>query len=169
MIHRQLLWPRQSLLIMVRENLQHQWWWRCAALQPAGRAVRRRTLHRKRCLNRSRHSLACGPGVAGGRRESQDALFAAVGTCWWSTKHTTWVAEDQAARILSGRQLAETIRAPAVTATRNSWARQYFARLRLLDPNRFHAWRRSAPEENYRPVAEAVQELRKRTPVAASP
>ncbi|MNO20714.1 RNA polymerase-associated protein RapA [compost metagenome] len=76
--------------------------------------------------------------------------------------HLVWHEDQVSPQYSLVEQLAETI--PGVlllTATPEQLGQDsHFARLRLLDPNRFHdlaAFR--AESENYRPVAEAVQEL----------
>lgn len=95
---------------------------------------------------------------------AQDALFAAG----WDllvvdeAHHLVWHQDQVSAEYALVEQLAEII--PGVlllTATPEQLGQDsHFARLRLLDPNRFHdleAFRRES--EQYRPVAEAVQEL----------
>ena len=76
--------------------------------------------------------------------------------------HLVWHEDKASPEYSLVEQLAEVI--PGVlllTATPEQLGQDsHFARLRLLDPNRFHdlhAFR--AESENYRPVAEAVQEL----------
>ena len=76
--------------------------------------------------------------------------------------HLVWHEDQVSAEYGLVEQLAQVI--PGVlllTATPEQLGQDsHFARLRLLDPNRFHdlaAFR--AESENYRPVAEAVQEL----------
>jgi ATP-dependent helicase HepA len=96
--------------------------------------------------------------------KAQDALFAAG----WDmmvvdeAHHLVWHEDKASPEYSLVEQLAEVI--PGVlllTATPEQLGQDsHFARLRLLDPNRFHdlhAFR--AESENYRPVAEAVQEL----------
>ncbi|PTT72102.1 RNA polymerase-associated protein RapA, partial [Pseudomonas sp. HMWF007] len=96
--------------------------------------------------------------------KAQDALFAAG----WDllvvdeAHHLVWHEDKASPEYTLVEQLAETI--PGVlllTATPEQLGQDsHFARLRLLDPNRFHdlaAFR--AESDNYRPVAEAVQEL----------
>ena len=96
--------------------------------------------------------------------KAQDALFAAG----WDmmvvdeAHHLVWHEDQVSAEYGLVEQLAQVI--PGVlllTATPEQLGQDsHFARLRLLDPNRFHdlaAFR--AESEHYRPVAEAVQEL----------
>jgi ATP-dependent helicase HepA len=96
--------------------------------------------------------------------KAQDALFAAG----WDllvvdeAHHLVWHPEQASAEYSLVEQLAEVI--PGVlllTATPEQLGQDsHFARLRLLDPARFHdlqAFR--AESSQYRPVAEAVQEL----------
>ena len=95
--------------------------------------------------------------------KAQDALFAAG----WDllvvdeAHHLVWHEDKASAEYSLVEQLAEVI--PGVlllTATPEQLGQDsHFARLRLLDPNRFHDLQAFRESENYRPVAEAVQEL----------
>ncbi|WP_017703858.1 RNA polymerase-associated protein RapA, partial [Pseudomonas syringae] len=96
--------------------------------------------------------------------KAQDALFAAG----WDlmvvdeAHHLVWHEEKASREYSLVEQLAEVIAGVLLlTATPEQLGQDsHFARLRLLDPNRFHdlkAFR--AESENYRPVAQAVQEL----------
>lgn len=76
--------------------------------------------------------------------------------------HLVWHEEKASREYSLVEQLAEVIAGVLLlTATPEQLGQDsHFARLRLLDPNRFHdlkAFR--AESENYRPVAQAVQEL----------
>jgi ATP-dependent helicase HepA len=167
-IHRQLLSGRASrVLILVPENLQHQWL-----------VEMRRRFNLEVALfdaERFMESDASNPFedcqlalVAlewlKDDEKAQDALFAAG----WDllvvdeAHHLVWHPEQASAEYSLVEQLAEVI--PGVlllTATPEQLGQDsHFARLRLLDPNRFHdlqAFR--AESSQYRPVAEAVQEL----------
>ncbi|MHB2240993.1 RNA polymerase-associated protein RapA [Pseudomonas monsensis] len=167
-IHRQLLSGRASrVLILVPENLQHQWLVE----------MRRRFNLQVALFDEERfiESDASNPFEDTQLalvalewlvedEKAQDALFAAG----WDllvvdeAHHLVWHEDKASPEYTLVEQLAETI--PGVlllTATPEQLGQDsHFARLRLLDPNRFHdlaAFR--AESDNYRPVAEAVQEL----------
>ena len=167
-IHRQLLSGRANrVLILVPENLQHQWLVE----------MRRRFNLQVALFDEERfiESDASNPFEDTQLalvalewlvedEKAQDALFAAG----WDlmvvdeAHHLVWHEDKASPEYTLVEQLAETI--PGVlllTATPEQLGQDsHFARLRLLDPNRFHdlqAFR--AESENYRPVAEAVQEL----------
>ncbi|HDS1737730.1 MULTISPECIES: RNA polymerase-associated protein RapA [Pseudomonas] len=167
-IHRQLLTGRANrVLILVPENLQHQWL-----------VEMRRRFNLEVALfdaERFTESDASNPFEDAqlalvalewlvDDEKAQDALFAAG----WDllvvdeAHHLVWHEDQVSPEYGLVEQLAEVI--PGVlllTATPEQLGQDsHFARLRLLDPNRFHdlaAFR--AESENYRPVAEAVQEL----------
>ncbi|WP_278619908.1 RNA polymerase-associated protein RapA [Ectopseudomonas oleovorans] len=167
-IHRQLLSGRASrVLILVPENLQHQWL-----------VEMRRRFNLDVALfdaERFMESDASNPfedcqlalvALEWLKEDdkAQDALFAAG----WDllvvdeAHHLVWHPEQASAEYSLVEQLAEVI--PGVlllTATPEQLGQDsHFARLRLLDPARFHdleAFR--AESSQYRPVAEAVQEL----------
>ncbi|MBJ7375067.1 MAG: RNA polymerase-associated protein RapA, partial [Pseudomonas sp.] len=167
-IHRQLLSGRANrVLILVPENLQHQWLVE----------MRRRFNLQVALFDEERfiESDATNPFEDTqlalvalewlvDDEKAQDALFAAG----WDlmvvdeAHHLVWHEDKASAEYSLVEQLAEVI--PGVlllTATPEQLGQDsHFARLRLLDPNRFHdlaAFR--AESDNYRPVAEAVQEL----------
>jgi ATP-dependent helicase HepA len=167
-IHRQLLSGRANrVLILVPENLQHQWLVE----------MRRRFNLQVALFDEERfiESDAANPFEDTQLalvalewlvedEKAQDALFAAG----WDlmvvdeAHHLVWHEDKASPEYSLVEQLAEVI--PGVlllTATPEQLGQDsHFARLRLLDPNRFHdlhAFR--AESENYRPVAEAVQEL----------
>jgi ATP-dependent helicase HepA len=167
-IHRQLLCGRANrVLILVPENLQHQWL-----------VEMRRRFNLEVALydsERFQQSDASNPFEDAqlalvaldwlvSDEKAQDALFAAG----WDllvvdeAHHLVWHPERASQEYQLVEQLAQII--PAVlllTATPEQLGQEsHFARLRLLDPDRFHdlqAFR--AESANYRPVAEAVQEL----------
>ena len=167
-IHRQLLSGRASrVLILVPENLQHQWLVEMrrrfnldVALFDAERFME---------SDASNPFEDCQLALVAlewlkDDDKAQDALFAAG----WDllvvdeAHHLVWHPEQASAEYALVEQLAEVI--PGVlllTATPEQLGQDsHFARLRLLDPNRFHdlqAFR--AESSQYRPVAEAVQEL----------
>ncbi|UTH35038.1 RNA polymerase-associated protein RapA [Pseudomonas sp. KHPS1] len=167
-IHRQLLSGRASrVLILVPENLQHQWLVEMrrrfnldVALFDAERFME---------SDASNPFEDCQLALVAlewlkDDEKAQDALFAAG----WDllvvdeAHHLVWHPEQASAEYSLVEQLAEVI--PGVlllTATPEQLGQDsHFARLRLLDPNRFHdlqAFR--AESSQYRPVAEAVQEL----------
>ncbi|MGQ7958439.1 RNA polymerase-associated protein RapA [Pseudomonas sp. SP16.1] len=167
-IHRQLLSGRAGrVLILVPENLQHQWLVEMrrrfnldVALFDAERFME---------SDASNPFEDCQLALVAlewlkDDEKAQDALFAAG----WDllvvdeAHHLVWHPEQASAEYALVEQLAGVI--PGVlllTATPEQLGQDsHFARLRLLDPNRFHdleAFR--AESSQYRPVAEAVQEL----------
>ncbi|WP_275627378.1 RNA polymerase-associated protein RapA [Pseudomonas sp. 273] len=167
-IHRQLLSGRASrVLILVPENLQHQWLVE----------MRRRFNLEVALFDRERfaESDASNPfedsqlalvALEWIKRDerAQDALCAAG----WDllvvdeAHHLVWHPEQASPEYQLVETLAQII--PGVlllTATPEQLGLDsHFARLRLLDPDRFHdleAFRQESSQ--YRPVAEAVQEL----------
>ncbi|MFK5734363.1 RNA polymerase-associated protein RapA [Pseudomonas urmiensis] len=167
-IHRQLLTGRASrVLILVPENLQHQWLVEMrrrfnlqVALFDAERFIESDASNP---FEDAQLALVALEWLVDDEK-AQDALFAAG----WDllvvdeAHHLVWHEEQVSPEYGLVEQLAEVI--PGVlllTATPEQLGQDsHFARLRLLDPNRFHdlaAFR--AESENYRPVAEAVQEL----------
>ncbi|WP_339486021.1 RNA polymerase-associated protein RapA [Pseudomonas sp. EL_65y_Pfl2_R95] len=167
-IHRQLLSGRASrVLILVPENLQHQWLVEMrrrfnldVALFDAERFIE---------SDASNPFEDCQLALVALEwlredEKAQDAVFAAG----WDllvvdeAHHLVWHPEHASPEYSLVEQLAEVI--PGVlllTATPEQLGQDsHFARLRLLDPNRFHdlqAFR--AESANYKPIAEAVQEL----------
>ncbi|MFJ3078047.1 RNA polymerase-associated protein RapA [Pseudomonas sp. NPDC087029] len=167
-IHRQLLSGRASrVLILVPENLQHQWLVEMrrrfnlqVALFDAERFIESDASNP---FEDAQLALVALEWLVDDEK-AQDALFAAG----WDmlvvdeAHHLVWHEEQASAEYNLVEQLAQVI--PGVlllTATPEQLGQDsHFARLRLLDPNRFHdlaAFR--AESEHYRPVAEAVQEL----------
>ncbi|MNJ14895.1 RNA polymerase-associated protein RapA [compost metagenome] len=167
-IHRQLLSGRASrVLILVPENLQHQWLVEMrrrfnlqVALFDAERFIESDASNP---FEDAQLALVALEWLREDEK-AQDALFAAG----WDllvvdeAHHLVWHEEQASPEYLLVEQLAQVI--PGVlllTATPEQLGQDsHFARLRLLDPNRFHdlaAFR--AESEHYRPVAEAVQEL----------
>jgi len=167
-IHRQLLSGRASrVLILVPENLQHQWLVEMrrrfnlqVALFDAERFIESDASNP---FEDAQLALVALEWLVDDEK-AQDALFAAG----WDmmvvdeAHHLVWHEDQVSAEYGLVEQLAQVI--PAVlllTATPEQLGQDsHFARLRLLDPNRFHdlaAFR--AESEHYRPVAEAVQEL----------
>ncbi|MEX5343278.1 RNA polymerase-associated protein RapA [Pseudomonas sp. I2] len=167
-IHRQLLCGRASrVLILVPENLQHQWLVEMrrrfnlqVALFDAERFIESDASNP---FEDAQLALVALEWLVDDEK-AQDALFAAG----WDllvvdeAHHLVWHEEQASPEYTLVEQLAQVI--PGVlllTATPEQLGQDsHFARLRLLDPNRFHdlaAFR--AESEHYRPVAEAVQEL----------
>ena len=167
-IHRQLLSGRASrVLILVPENLQHQWLVEMrrrfnlqVALFDAERFIESDASNP---FEDAQLALVALEWLVEDEK-AQDALFAAG----WDmmvvdeAHHLVWHEDQVSAEYGLVEQLAQVI--PGVlllTATPEQLGQDsHFARLRLLDPNRFHdlaAFR--AESEHYRPVAEAVQEL----------
>ncbi|AYC33804.1 RNA polymerase-associated protein RapA [Pseudomonas cavernae] len=167
-IHRQLLSGRASrVLILVPENLQHQWlveMRRRFNLQVAlFDAERFAESDASNPFEDCQLALVALEWLVDDER-AQDALCAAG----WDllvvdeAHHLVWHPEHASPQYKLVELLAGII--PGVlllTATPEQLGQDsHFARLRLLDPNRFHdleAFR--AESANYRPVAEAVQEL----------
>ncbi|NMY40168.1 RNA polymerase-associated protein RapA [Pseudomonas sp. WS 5013] len=167
-IHRQLLSGRASrVLILVPENLQHQWlveMRRRFNLQVAlFDAERFAESDADNPFEDTQLALVSLEWLKDSDK-AQDAAFAAG----WDllvvdeAHHLVWHPEKASDEYRLVEQLAEVI--PGVlllTATPEQLGLEsHFARLRLLDPDRFHdldAFR--AESANYRPVAEAVQEL----------
>ncbi|GGJ90237.1 RNA polymerase-associated protein RapA [Pseudomonas matsuisoli] len=176
-IHRQLLSGRANrILILVPENLQHQWlveMRRRFNLQVAlFDAERFRESDASNPFEDAQLALVALEWLKEDDR-AQDALFAAG----WDlmvvdeAHHLVWHPERSSAEYALVEQLAEVI--PGVlllTATPEQLGQDsHFARLRLLDPSRFHdleAFR--AESANYRPVAEAVRELLDKGSLSAS-
>ena len=167
-IHRQLLSGRASrVLILVPENLQHQWLVEMrrrfnleVALFDAERFIESDASNP---FEDAQLALVALEWLCEDEK-AQDALFAAG----WDlmvvdeAHHLVWHPEKASREYSLVEQLAEVI--PGVlllTATPEQLGQDsHFARLRLLDPNRFHdldAFR--AESASYKPVAEAVQEL----------
>ena len=167
-VHRQLLAGRaHRVLILVPENLQHQWLVEMrrrfnldVALFDAERFIESDASNPFEDCQLALVALEwlCED------EKAQDALFAAG----WDllvvdeAHHLVWHPESVSREYALVEQLAEVI--PGVlllTATPEQLGQDsHFARLRLLDPHRFHdleAFR--AESANYKPVAEAVQEL----------
>ncbi|WP_017938716.1 RNA polymerase-associated protein RapA [Zestomonas thermotolerans] len=167
-IHRRLLSGRSSrVLILVPENLQHQWlveMRRRFNLQVTlFDAERFAESDASNPFEDSQLALVALEWLIGDER-AQEALFAAG----WDllvvdeAHHLVWHPEQASPEYRLVEQLAAAI--PGVlllTATPEQLGQEsHFARLRLLDPHRFHdleAFR--AESANYKPVAEAVQEL----------
>ncbi|UVE18876.1 RNA polymerase-associated protein RapA [Pseudomonas sp. LS44] len=167
-IHRQLLAGRANrVLIVVPENLQHQWLVEMrrrfnlqVALFDAERFIESDASNP---FEDCQLALVALEWLVEDSR-AQGALFAAG----WDllvvdeAHHLVWHPEQSSPQYRLIEQLAEVT--PGVlllTATPEQLGQDsHFARLRLLDPHRFHdvaAFR--AESANYRPVAEAVQEL----------
>ncbi|MDP3815216.1 RNA polymerase-associated protein RapA [Pseudomonas sp.] len=167
-IHRQLLCGRANrVLILVPENLQHQWLVEMrrrfnldVALFDAERFIESDASNP---FEDCQLALVALEWLCEDER-AQDALFAAG----WDllvvdeAHHLVWHPEHASPEYSLVEQLAGVIAGVLLlTATPEQLGQDsHFARLRLLDPNRFHdleAFR--AESANYKPVAEAVQEL----------
>ncbi|AZS52108.1 RNA polymerase-associated protein RapA [Entomomonas moraniae] len=167
-IHRQVLSGRAlRVLIIVPENLQHQW-----LVEMRRRfnlevtlfdAERYAQITDANPFEDSQLVLVALDWLVSDERV-QDALFAAG----WDmlvvdeAHHLVWVPDYVSPEYTLVEQLAEST--PSVlllTATPEQLGiDSHFARLRLLDPNRFHSLEAFREEsKHYQPVAEAVQEL----------
>lgn len=167
-IHRQLLNGRASrVLILVPENLQHQW-----LVEMRRRFNLQVALYdQERFLESdadnpfedTQLALVSLDWVRDDLR-AQEALLAAG----WDllvvdeAHHLVWHPEHASDEYLLVEQLAHAI--PGVlllTATPEQLGQEsHFARLRLLDPSRFHDLQAFREESaHYQPVAQAVQEL----------
>lgn len=167
-IHRQILSGRASrVLIIVPENLQHQW-----LVEMRRRFNLEVTLFDAERFTQSdagnpfedcQLALVALDWLIEDERV-QDALFAAG----WDVlvvdeaHHLVWVPDYVSPEYSLIEQLAEVT--PSVlllTATPEQLGMDsHFARLRLLDPNRFHSLEAfRAESEHYQPVAEAVRKL----------
>ncbi len=167
-IHRQLLCGRaRRVLILVPETLQHQW-----LVEMRRRFNLQFTLFDEERFaasdtgnpfEDSQLALVALDWIKHDER-AQDAAFAAGFDLMVvdEAHHLVWHPEGASAEYRLVEQFAEVI--PGVlllTATPEQLGQEsHFARLRLLDPARFHdleAFR--AESANYQPVADAVQEL----------
>ncbi|MBD7976370.1 RNA polymerase-associated protein RapA [Serpens gallinarum] len=167
-IHRQLLTGRANrVLILVPENLQHQWlveMRRRFNLQVAlFDAERFAESDADNPFEDTQLALVALEWLKDDDK-AQNALFAAG----WDllvvdeAHHLVWHPEQASPQYVLVEQLAAAI--PGVlllTATPEQLGQDsHFARLRLLDPSRFHDLKAFRAESaNYKPVAEAVQEL----------
>lgn len=167
-IHRQVLLGRANrILIIVPENLQHQWLVE----------MRRRFNLEVTLYDAERFSQA---NVTNPFEDSQLALMSldwlisdervqnALFAAGWDmlvvdeAHHLVWVPDYVSPEYALIEQIATVT--PSVlllTATPEQLGLDsHFARLRLLDPHRFHSFEEfRAESEHYRPVAEAVQSL----------
>lgn len=167
-IHRQILSGRASrVLIVVPENLQHQW-----LVEMRRRFNLEVTLFDAERFAQGDSSnpfedsqlvLVALDWLVSDERV-QDALFAAG----WDmlvvdeAHHLVWVPDYVSPEYALVEQIAEVT--PSIlllTATPEQLGvDSHFARLRLLDPNRFHSLEAFREEsKHYQPVAEAVQDL----------
>lgn len=169
-IHQQVLAGRaERILIVVPETLQHQW---------LVEMMRRFNLHfsvfdEERCIEAyadahnpfdTQQLVLCSLDfLKNSPKRHQQALEAQ-----WDllvvdeAHHLEWSVDAPSAEYLAVESLAKII--PAVlllTATPEQLGREsHFARLRLLDPDRFYDYQSFVEEEsNYEPVAEAVGQL----------
>jgi len=168
-IHQQLITGRaKRILIVLPENLQHQW---------LVEMLRRFNLHfsifdETRCEEAyldainpfdTEQLVLCSIDLLRKQRYLKQAL-----TTKWDllvvdeAHHLIWDKEKPSAQYKAIEQLANQI--PGVlllTATPDQLGHEsHFARLRLLDPNRFYNYQAFVAEEaGYKPVVEAVNQL----------
>lgn len=167
-IHRQLLSGRaKRILILVPENLQHQWLVEMrrrfnleVALYDAERFS---ASDASNPFEDTQLALVSLDWLKDDER-AQNALFAAG----WDllvvdeAHHLVWHPDAPSSQYQLVEQLAQSIDGVLLlTATPEQLGQDsHFARLRLLDPNRFHDLEAfKAESAHYQPVAEAVQEL----------
>ena len=167
-LHQQLVTGHASrILILVPETLQHQW---------LVEMLRRFNLHfslfdEERCRNadgdnpfNTEQLILCSLDFLSQQEEPfQQALEAD-----WDllivdeAHHLTWSEESPSIEYQVVEQLSQRIPGLLLlTATPEQMGPEsHFARLRLLDPDRFHDLEKyQQEEESYEPVAQAVQEL----------
>ena len=167
-LHQQLVTGRASrILILVPESLQHQW---------LVEMLRRFNLHfslfdEERCRNadddnpfNTEQLILCSLDFLSNNAERFEQ---AMQTDWDllivdEAHHLVWDEENPSAEYCTVEQLSRHIPGLLLlTATPEQMGPEsHFARLRLLDPDRFHDLKAYQDEEKtYEPVAEAVQEL----------
>jgi len=168
-IHQQLITGRaKRVLIALPENLQHQW---------LVEMLRRFNLHfsifdESRCEEAyldavnpfdTEQLILCSIDLLRKKKHLKNALLAT-----WDllivdeAHHLIWDKEQPSPQYKAIEQLANSI--PGVlllTATPDQLGHEsHFARLRLLDPNRFYDYAAFVAEEtSYKPVVEAVNQL----------
>lgn len=167
-LHQQLVTGRASrILILLPESLQHQW---------LVEMLRRFNLHfslfdEERCHNaddenpfNTEQLILCSLDFLSNNPER----FAQALQADWDllvvdeAHHLVWDEEDPSTEYITVEQLSRQIPGLLLlTATPEQMGPEsHFARLRLLDPDRFHDLEAHQDEEKtYEPVAEAMQEL----------
>lgn len=167
-LHQQLVTGRASrILILVPESLQHQW---------LVEMLRRFNLHfslfdEERCRNadddnpfNTEQLILCSLDFLSSNPERFEQALQAD----WDllvvdeAHHLVWDEENPSAEYCTVEQLSRHIPGLLLlTATPEQMGPEsHFARLRLLDPDRFHDLEAyHCEEKTYEPVAEAVQEL----------
>lgn len=178
-MHQQLLVGRvERVLVVVPENLLHQW-----LLE-----MRRRFNLHFALFDQARYQAACGESDNPFETEqlilcslefvradaSRRALLVAAG---WDllvvdeAHHLAWSQQQASQDYLAIEQLAQAI--PGVlllTATPEQFGEEsHFARLRLLDPDRFHDFQRFIAEQrHYQQIAGVITKLQQNTPLSTA-
>lgn len=167
-LHRQLLSGRaQRVLILTPENLQHQWLVEMRRRFNLNVSLFDQEIFSASDADNPFEDTQLALMALEWLTEAPKAQQAALAATWDllvvdEAHHLVWHPEGASPEYALVEQLAQQI--PGVlllTATPEQLGQEsHFARLRLLDPNRFHSLSAFLSESShYQPVAEAVQEL----------
>lgn len=167
-LHRQLLSGRaQRVLILTPENLQHQWLVEMRRRFNLNVSLFDQEIFSASDADNPFEDTQLALMALEWLTEAPKAQQAALAATWDllvvdEAHHLVWHPEGASPEYALVEQLAQ--QTPGVlllTATPEQLGQEsHFARLRLLDPNRFHSLSAFLSESShYQPVAEAVQEL----------